>query len=229
MGGQACILYGAAEFSRDVDFAVLASEKNLQSLRAALAEMRAQPVFFPSLTREVLLRGHACHFRVWTPEVDGLRIDVMSKMQGCDPFEDLWRRRRRLTLPEVGRIHLLALPDLVQAKKTQRDKDWPMVSRLIEVDFHNRPARPSGAQVGFWLREARSTFLLMELCRRYPGTARRVSAQRTAVRWALKGDRARTEEALQVEEQAFRATDRAYWQPLRDELLLWRRGRRKLP
>jgi hypothetical protein len=39
MGGQACILYGAAEFSRDVDFAVLADEKNLQSLRKALADL----------------------------------------------------------------------------------------------------------------------------------------------------------------------------------------------
>jgi hypothetical protein len=32
MGGQACILYGAAEFSRDVDVAVLASEGNLDRL-----------------------------------------------------------------------------------------------------------------------------------------------------------------------------------------------------
>jgi hypothetical protein len=28
MGGQACIVYGAAEFSRDVDLAVLASPNN---------------------------------------------------------------------------------------------------------------------------------------------------------------------------------------------------------
>src|SRR6266851_749837 len=33
MGGQACILYGAAEFSRDVDFAVAADDKNLSQLR----------------------------------------------------------------------------------------------------------------------------------------------------------------------------------------------------
>jgi len=39
MGGQACILYGAAEFSHDVDVAVLASEKNIQQLRAALLEL----------------------------------------------------------------------------------------------------------------------------------------------------------------------------------------------
>jgi hypothetical protein len=61
MGGQACILYGAAEFSRDTDFAVLASPANLARLRRAL--------------------------------------------------------------------------DDLQAKKTQRDKDWPMVRRLIEADF----------------------------------------------------------------------------------------------
>jgi hypothetical protein len=45
MGGQACILYGAAEFSRDIDLAVLASAKNLQHLRDALAELRAEPVY----------------------------------------------------------------------------------------------------------------------------------------------------------------------------------------
>jgi hypothetical protein len=27
MGGQACVLYGAAEFSRDTDFAILATEE----------------------------------------------------------------------------------------------------------------------------------------------------------------------------------------------------------
>jgi hypothetical protein len=34
MGGQACILHGAAEFSRDTDLAVLASPANLRRLRA---------------------------------------------------------------------------------------------------------------------------------------------------------------------------------------------------
>ena len=29
MGGQACVFYGAAEFSRDVDFALVADEENL--------------------------------------------------------------------------------------------------------------------------------------------------------------------------------------------------------
>ena len=35
MGGQACVLYGAAEFSRDADFAVLASPENLERIRGS--------------------------------------------------------------------------------------------------------------------------------------------------------------------------------------------------
>lgn len=34
MGGQACVLYGAAEFSRDTDLAILASPANLARLRS---------------------------------------------------------------------------------------------------------------------------------------------------------------------------------------------------
>jgi hypothetical protein len=30
MGGQACVFYGAAEFSRDIDFAILTGAENWQ-------------------------------------------------------------------------------------------------------------------------------------------------------------------------------------------------------
>jgi hypothetical protein len=36
MGGQACVLYGAAEFSRDIDLAILADPHNLSRLGEAL-------------------------------------------------------------------------------------------------------------------------------------------------------------------------------------------------
>lgn len=223
MGGQACILYGAAEFSRDVDVAVLADERNLARLQAALDELDAEPVFVPALSADVLLRGHACHFRCNVPGAEHLRIDVMSVLHGCEPFETLWSRRRTLKLPEVGRVSVLALPDLVQAKKTQRDKDWPMVRRLVEADYYRRPSVPARAHIVFWLREARTTDLLIEVCRRYPGTARRTAAIRPALTRALRGDRAGVERALQTEQDQHRAMDRAYWAPLRAELARWRR------
>ena len=40
MGGQACVFYGAAQFSKDVDLAVLASEENFSRLLAALSDLK---------------------------------------------------------------------------------------------------------------------------------------------------------------------------------------------
>ncbi len=41
MGGQACVFYGAAEFSRDTDFALHADAANLERLNSALRELQA--------------------------------------------------------------------------------------------------------------------------------------------------------------------------------------------
>jgi hypothetical protein len=41
MGGQACVFYGAAEFSRDTDLLVLADAANLGHLEVALRELKA--------------------------------------------------------------------------------------------------------------------------------------------------------------------------------------------
>jgi hypothetical protein len=226
MGGQACILYGAAEFSRDIDIAILADENNLTRLRSALTELRAEQVYLPALTLDALLRGHACHFRSQSKQADGMRIDVMTVMHGCDPFESLWRRRRRLELPGIGLINVLSLADLVQAKKTQRDKDWPMVRRLIEIDYLHRPRAPSRKQIAFWMREARTPELLIDLCSRHSVSAKRLADKRPALRFAIQGDFPRIESALREEEDTVRAADRAYWQPLRAELFQMRQANR---
>ena len=225
MGGQACILYGAAEFSRDIDLAVLADERNLSRLLAALGELKATPVFVPPLSASALLRGHACHFRCHATSVEGLRIDVMSVLRGCESFPDLWARRRTLSLPGVGRVNVLALKDLVQAKKTQRDKDWPMLRRLVEADYYGRPSRPTREQITFWLRETRTTDILIALGRRYVATARRLAAERAAIECAVEGDRMGVERALQVEQEQARSSDQQYWAPLRADLSRWRRER----
>ncbi len=51
MGGQACVLYGAAEFSRDTDVAVLAEPENLRRLSAALEQLQADCIAVPALPR----------------------------------------------------------------------------------------------------------------------------------------------------------------------------------
>ena len=47
MGGQACVLYGAAEFSRDTDLVILADADNVTRLRRALAELQAEVIAIP--------------------------------------------------------------------------------------------------------------------------------------------------------------------------------------
>src|SRR5665213_244676 len=98
MGGQACIVYGAAEFSRDADLAVLADADNLRRLRSALNELRAGTIAVPPFEASYLERGHAIHFRCERADVQGMHVDVMSRMRGVDPFPMLWERRTTLEL-----------------------------------------------------------------------------------------------------------------------------------
>ncbi|MBI5365872.1 MAG: hypothetical protein HZA54_02445 [Planctomycetes bacterium] len=225
MGGQACILYGAAEFSRDVDIAVDAAPANLVRLRKALAALRAERIFFPDLEPGHLRRGHACHFRCHATGVEGLRVDVMSVMRGADPFHSLWARRERVSLPGVGSVTVVALPDLVCVKKTQRDKDWPMLRRLVEADMTRGTRSRSNARRTFWLQECRTPELLVRLAERFPALARRVAETRPAVAAAFVGRLRAVERCLRVEEDRERAADRRYWAPLRRELEQWRMGR----
>jgi len=63
MGGQACVFYGAAEFSRDLDLLILVDAANLARLRQALDELDAQPIAVPPFAQQFLEAGHAIHFR----------------------------------------------------------------------------------------------------------------------------------------------------------------------
>jgi hypothetical protein len=225
MGGQACVFYGASEFSRDTDFAILAAATNLVRLRRALADLRADVIAVPPFELKYLQRGHAIHFRCQHPDARRMRVDVMSHMRGVDSFAKLWRRRTTIELPDGSTCDVLALPDLVQAKKTQRDKDWPMIRRLIEAHYSQHRGKPTTVQVTFWLRELRTPELLMHVARRRATRCRRLIRDRPllAAAVAQKGDE--LERALRAEEIAERERDKRYWLPLRKELETLRRSR----
>ncbi len=225
MGGQACVFYGAAEFSRDTDFAILADAANLARLRKAFADLQAEPVAVPPLALKYLRRGHAIHFRCQHPDALRMRVDVMSKMRGVDSFKNLWQRRTTRELPGGEKCDLLALPDLVQAKKTQRDKDWPMIRRLVEAHYFEHQTKPTPAQARFWFQELRTPELLAELARRYPAICRRLANQRTLLAHAQSGSMTELEQALLAEETAERQRDKEYWLPLRRELEKLRHSR----
>lgn len=218
MGGQACVLYGGAEFSRDTDILIAASEASLEDLGRALSALKANRIAVPELSRDVLARGHAVHFRCRRPDVEGMRLDVMASLRGMDSFDALWERRTTMEFADGGRIDLLSLPDLVAAKKTQRDKDWPMVRRLIEADYAIPRGEPGMERIRFWLRESRTAAMLIEVAREHPEAARAMTGTRPLLELALRGEEAALEEALRAEEAAERNLDREYWRPLKSEL-----------
>jgi hypothetical protein len=225
MGGQACVLYGAAEFSRDTDFAILASPDNLSLLRTALAELAAEVVAVPPFAAEYLERGHAIHFRCLHPDAEGMRVDVMSKLRGVDDFAAIWERRTTVEAGDGERHEVMSLPDLVQAKKTQRDKDWPMLRRLVEASYLDHRSSPTDQQLSFWLQELRTSELLLELVQKHPSKTCSEVGKRSLLTLALAGEEEGLVEALAKEELAERAADRAYWLPLKRELEQLRHAR----
>jgi hypothetical protein len=190
MGGQACVLYGATEFSRDTDIAILPDAANLSALASALADLKAED----------------------------MRLDVMSVMRGVAPFEDLWARRTSITVEGFGSVEVLGLPDLIKAEKKQRDKDWPMIRRLVESHFQAHQATPTEDQVRFWLCEARTPAILQTLAASFPALAAQGASERPLLRDAVGASVEALEDALRDEERSEREADRRYWAPLKSEL-----------
>ena len=226
MGGQACVFYGAAQFSKDVDFVLLADAENYGRLHAALAELKAGRIAVPRFDPAALARGHAVHFRCQAAGVEGLRVDVMTRQRSLPDFPTMWERRT-VAVDEAGtEFDIMAIEDLVQAKKTQREKDWPMIAALVDAHHQAFASDISPGRITFWLREARTPETVAELCRQFPAEASALAEQRPLLRLTQGGDLEPLRAALDAEVRAEQAKDRAYWEPLRKELEQFRREER---
>lgn len=226
MGGQACVFYGAAEFSRDCDIVILADGENLARLQAVLDELQAVCIAVPPFEEQYLERGHQVHFRCQHPEASNIRLVVMSKMRNCCSFDELWARRLTLQDADGTVYELLGIEDLVQAKKTQRDKDWPMIRRLVDAHYDEHQSTPTREQVHFWLRESRTPEVLIRVAASYPDILREVIPQRPLLAEAMGASRSALHRELQAEQARECVADEAYWRPLKRELEALRRGKR---
>lgn len=227
MGGQACILYGGSELSRDIDIAVLADKDNVSALKSALDELQARIIAVPPFAQEYLDRGHAIHFRCNDSIAQGLRIDIMSRLRNADSFESLWHRRTTAEIPPDIQIDVLSLPDLVKVKKTQRDKDWYHIRRLIEADYAQFCDSPDESKVTFWLREARTVGILKDVSARFPRQTAAVASVRPLLANIAKTADTEIEVLMKAEEEIERTRDKEYWAPLRRELEQLRHGKQK--
>jgi len=205
---------------------VLAEPENFARLQAALAELQADRIAVPPFDPAALARGHAVHFRCRAPGAEGLRVDVMTRLRSMPEFPLLWKRRTTLVDDDGVEYHLLCIPDLVQAKKTQRSKDWPMIELLVTIHYREHASDATDDRVDFWLREARTPELLVELCQRFPTQAAELTARRPLIRLAREQSLDDLRTALDAEVRAEQALDRDYWEPLRRELEQFRRDHR---
>jgi len=122
---------------------------------------------------------------------------------------------------------LLGIEDLVKAKKTQRDKDWPMIRRLVDAHYEEFRDSPNEEQIRFWLRESRTPDILIRLVSEYPDLFREVLGRRSLLEEALSGSRSAVQQELIKEELLERKADEAYWHPLKRELEQLRFKRRR--
>lgn len=228
MGGQACVFYGAAQFSKDIDFLILAEDENFEGLHAALGELKATRIAVPGFDPRVLDRGHAVHYRCKATGVEGLRVNIMTKLRDLPDFSILWDRRTTITESDGQKIELLSVPDLVNAKKTQRMKDWPMISALVEGHYDQYTSEPNPSRIDFWLRESRVEDRLIDLVVRFPAEAAAMAAStRPLLTLAITPDLPRLREALDAEVRAEQEKDRIYWEPLKREMEEFRRAERR--
>lgn len=217
IGGQACILYGAAEFSRDIDFTIATSPLSLEFWNKALGELRAKIIFFPPFEQKYLEKGHACHFRCHHPEAEGLRIDVIGRMRGCSDFSVLWNRCNLFNLPVLGDVNVISLSDLVSSKKTQRDKDWLMIRRLVEVDYITRIESATQEDIIWWLKECRTPEYLKEIAMKFHNLLPKIE-ERPWLKNIMECFEEKIEAYLEKEMKRIKEEDRKYWKPLIQEL-----------
>jgi hypothetical protein len=147
-----------------------------------------------------------------------LRLDVMTTLRGVDDFPGLWDRRTELIDESGAKLHLLSIADLVNAKKTQRDKDWPMIRLLIERHFRENAAAPTEKQIEFWLSESRTPAMLVYFAKRYPTQTADFRKRRPLLVHAESGDESGLARELDLEMTREREADRIYWPPLKKEL-----------
>ena len=225
MGGQACVIYGAAEFSKDIDFVILADPPNLARVQTAMAALEAEIIAVPPFDPALLDLGLAVHFRCQAEGVAGLRVDLMSRLRGVDEFRKLWERRFTIDDGAGAEINIMAVEDLVMAKKTQRDKDWPMIQRLMEVRYFRAGENPGEKEVDFLLMELRTPELLIDLVRSHSDSAAKLSDARPLLELARQAELSSLERALIDEMLEEKECDRQYWNPLRAKLEELRRSR----
>ena len=241
ISGQATVVYGAAEFTEDIDLWVDPAPQNLEPFLRALARMNATVGrLTPPVTEENARFGHGFHFVV--PEPEGLtwQVDIMGQPPRVGSFRTALER----SLPELRAIPQCRVIDplsLVQLKKTCRERDYPIIAALIErvVEGWARGGEWTLERIRWVLDEARSLHALRALSEQvdlahHPGETSRLCVK--ALWDPLLEKRPPSESefesfqaALDAERRDLQRADREYWTRITASLRELRQQGRLLP
>jgi hypothetical protein len=150
----------------------------------------------------------------------------MSNLRDLPGFEEFWSRCTSLESEAGGEIHLLSIPDLVNAKKTQREKGWPVTEAFVRAHYDALKFHPTAERLEFWLLESRATERLIELCSCLPEEADWLLGERPLLALAIESKQLGLREELDAERRREQDKDRLYWEPLKREMEEFRRAER---
>ncbi len=129
ISGQACILYGASQFTEDVDLWIQPASSNLLSFLRAMARVKARVYkLTPPIRMNYVRKGHGFHFRIGRD----LFLDVMGRPPRVGEFLDAFSRAREFKT-DWGTLRVSAPEDLVLLKRTNRPGDYEAISNLVRL------------------------------------------------------------------------------------------------
>jgi hypothetical protein len=232
ISGQACVLYGASQFTEDVDLWLQPAARDLAGLLRSLAKVKAVVhKLTPPPSLSLVQRGHGFHFLI-PPDT---YLDVMGRPPRVGPFSTALSRARRMKT-DWGTLPVVAPEDLVLLKRTNRPSDYEAITNLVRL---RRAEAPDDPGVLRWCLE--NTFDVDDLIdtaalaanrlKRWPG--------RAALRALLplsKGSgrvpsdrRLRASRLLALEAADLQEKGRRYWVPFLRELKMLRSKGRLVP
>lgn len=223
ISGQACVLYGASQFSEDVDLWVRPDRNNFRRLLAALLHMDARVhKLTPPVQARYVGGGHGFHWIIPAGAEPEIYLDVMGRPPRVSSFDHEFLRARRLRTP-WGTLAVIAPEALVEIKKTRRLSDYDVITNLVRRRLAEE-AEPPRRLVRWAIRNAfRAEDLLNIVTLERGGRPPR----RPAARLAWRATRSSTPpdsrvlskvtKTINIEIAALQEADRRYWSPvLRD-------------
>lgn len=160
ISGQATVLYQAVELSEDFDLWIEPTEANLSKTSEALRAVGATYYkLTPPFTVANMARGHGFHFRIGQGEGEEVDVDIMGQPPRVGRFENSFGSKQIME-SEWGLIPVVGVKDLAEIKKTQRLRDYSIISALARRWPH-RPEFNASANEFRWTLD--NTFSLSDL------------------------------------------------------------------